>query len=90
MNTYVVCIDSYRVRDAQMFETDKFTHEELLQIDPFAEGMEEHWFDAEVTPYVGIFDAVTEQDACDIAARIYRYDKRILFATKIETGGTVQ
>ncbi len=87
MKTYVVCMDSYRVRDAQMFDTSGFTDEELSQIDPFSAEMEQHWFDAEFTPYIGICNANSEQEACEIAAKMYRYDVRILFATKIETGG---
>lgn len=87
MKTYVVCMDSYRVRDAQMFDTSGFTDEELGQIDPFSAEMEQHWIDAEFTPYIGIFNANSEQEACEIAAKKYRYDVRILFATEIETGG---
>lgn len=87
MNAYVVCMDSYRTRDAQMFETSSFSDEELLKIDPFSKEMEQYWFDAEFTPYIGVFNAETEKEACEMAAKMYRYDVRILFATKIEIGG---
>lgn len=87
MNTYVVCMDEYRIRDAQMFDTSGFSDDELLQIDPFSSKMEKYWFDTEVIPYIGVVVADSEKMACEIAAKMYRYDIRVLYATKIEIGG---
>ncbi len=87
MSKYIVCMDSYRIRDAQMFDTKDFSDDELLHIDPFSAEMDAHWFDAEVTPFIGVFDAQSEQEACEIAAKHYRYDVRILYALEVKTGG---
>lgn len=84
MNTYVICIDSYRTRDTQLFQTGSFSDEELMSINPSSEEMEEYWVDVDFNPYVGIVKAETEEEACELAAKRYRYDVRILFAIKIE------
>ena len=88
VNTYIVCMDSYRVRDAQMFDTKGFSDDELLQMDPFSAEMESRWFDAEVTPFVGVFDAQSEQEACEFAAKYYHYDVRVLYVLEVKTGGS--
>ncbi len=84
MSVYVVCMDPYYVRDAQMLDTKRLTDEELEQADPFSTELENHWFDAEVTHFVGAFHAQSEQEACELAAKQHRYDIRSLFATKVE------
>lgn len=90
MKTYVICMDSYRVRDTQMFDTRSFSDNELLQTDPFDAEMEEYWHDAEVTPYIGVLSAKNEQEACRIAAKEYRYDSRVLYGIEIKIGGDVK
>ena len=86
MDLYVVCMDSYRVRDAQMFNTVGLSDQELLEIDPFDESMEGRWNDMEPTPFIGIVEAESESDACQKAGAEYRYDPRCLFAIKYKTG----
>lgn len=72
------------MRDAQIFETSSFSMEELLRIDPFSLDMEEHWRDAEVTPYIGMFSAENSEKACYKAAKKYRYDPRSLYGIEIK------
>ena len=52
MNVYVVCMDSYYVRDAQMFDPEGLSEKELNETDIFSETMEMHWHDIEVTPFM--------------------------------------
>lgn len=84
MNVYVVCMDSYYVRDAQMFDPEGLSEMELNETDFFSETMEMHWHDIDVTPFVGVVKAISEEEACRSIANRYRYDARCLFATKIE------
>lgn len=86
MDLYIVCMDSYRVRDAQMFDTVGISDQELLEIDPFDESMEGHWHDMEPTPFIGVVEAENESDACQKAGTEYGYDSRCLFAIKYKTG----
>lgn len=88
MDLYVVCMDSYRVRDAQMFNTVGLSDQDLLELDPFDVSMENRWFDMEPTPFIGILEAESESDACKKAGAEYRYDPRCLFAIKCKTGVT--
>ena len=48
-----------------------------------SERVEEHWNDMELTPFIRITEAETEEDACQKIAEQYRYDIRFLLATKI-------
>ena len=43
MDLYIVCMDSYRVRDAQMFDTVGISDQELLEIGPFDENVGMIW-----------------------------------------------
>lgn len=63
MDLYIVCMDSYRVRDAQMFDTVGISDQELLEIDSFDESMAERWHDMEPTPFIGVVKAENESDA---------------------------
>lgn len=85
MKKYIVCMDSYRVRDAQMFNTTGFTDSQLLEIDPFSDEFEDCWHDMELTPFIAVVSAESENEACEIAGRENRYDPRCLFS--IEIGG---
>lgn len=49
----------------------------------FADDLDERWRDMEPNPFIAIVEAVSEDDACRIAAEQYRYDHRCLFAQKI-------
>lgn len=84
MNVYVVCMASYYVRDAQMFNPEELSERELNEVDIFSETMEMHWHDIDVTPFIGVVKAISEEEACCSIANRYRYDARCLFATKIE------
>ena len=86
MDLYIVCMDSYRVRDAQMFDTVGISDQELLEIDSFDESMAERWHDMEPTPFIGVVEAENESDARQKAGTEYRYDPRCLFAIKYKTG----
>ena len=50
MNVYVVCMDSYYVRDAQMFDPEGLSERELNETDIFSETLEMHWHDIDATP----------------------------------------
>lgn len=84
MNVYVVCMDSYYVRDAQMFDPEGLSEMELNETDIFSETMEMHWHDIDATPFIGVVKAISEEEACRSIANRYRYDAMCLFATKIE------
>ena len=83
MNKYVVCMDSYRVRDAQMFDTSGLNDDELLQIDPFSKEQESHWNDMDPTPFIAVVEAETDEEACLSAGKSNGYDPRCLFAIQI-------
>lgn len=87
MDPYVVCMDEYYLRDAQMFDTEDMSDEELNDIDLYDIEHENCWHDTSVRPYVGTFWADSEEQACQIAADEKRYDKRVLYAEKIDIKG---
>lgn len=78
---YVVCMDSYWVRDAQMIDVSDV--EDINDINTFADDMDERWRDMEPNPFIAVVGAATEADACRIAAAQFRYDHRCLYAQKI-------
>ncbi|MCI8389074.1 MAG: hypothetical protein HFE63_11510 [Clostridiales bacterium] len=86
---YVVCMSSAHVRDTQMLDTNSFSDKELSQMDPFSQETEAFWHDMSVTPFIGVFVAKDEQEACDMAAKAYHYDVRSLYANEIEIGNSV-
>lgn len=90
MKIYVVCMDSYRLRDTQMFDTSGFSDDEILQIAPFSPEMENYWRDAEVTPYIGVFSGKNSEDACKKAGKEHGYDPRALFGIEINIGGNAK
>ena len=83
MKTYLVCMDSHYVRDAQVFRTENYSEEELNQIDIHSEHEENSWRDAEITPYIDIVQAHDEDEACRMVAQRCRYDEKCLYATDI-------
>lgn len=78
---YVVCMDSYWVRDAQMIDVSDV--EDINDIDTCADDIDERWKDMEPNPFIAVVEAASEDDACRIAAAQYRYDHRCLYAQKI-------
>ena len=78
---YVVCMDSYWVRDAQMIDVSDV--EDINNINTFANDLDDRWRDIEPTPFIAVIEAASGDDACKIAAEQYRYDHRCLFAQKI-------
>lgn len=77
---YVVCMDSYWIRDAQMFDTSGIMDEDLDELDPSAEEHECRWHDIEPNPFIGLVRASSEEHACSIAGSQFRYDPRCLYA----------
>lgn len=86
---YVVCMNSDHVRDTQMLDTSSFSDKELSQMDSFSQEIEAFWHDMNVTPFIGVFIAKDEQEACEMAAKAYCYDVRSLYANEIEIGGGI-
>lgn len=78
---YVVCMDSYGVRDAQMIDVSDV--EDINDINTFSDDQDERWKDMEPNPFIAVVEAASEDDACRIAAAQYRYDHRCLYAQKI-------
>lgn len=78
---YVVCINSYWVRDAQMIDVSDI--EDINDINTFADDVDKRWKDIEPNPFIAVVEASSEDDACRIAAAQYRYDHRCLYAQKI-------
>ena len=83
MNTYVICMDSAWVRDAEMFDIVGMTNEELMNVDMCNTDNECRWHDMAPTPFIAIISAENEEEACKKAAVEKRYDPRCLFAIKI-------
>lgn len=81
LDKYVVCMDSYWVRDAQMIDVSDV--EDINNINTFANDLDDRWRDMEPTPFIAVIEAASEDDACRIAAEQYRYDHRCLYAQKI-------
>ena len=81
-NQYVVCMDSNYVRDAQMIDTKAMSQEEFENIDWLSCEMEHNWHDMAPTPFIGIVEAESEDEAIAIAAEKYRYDERCLYVAK--------
>ncbi len=81
MKTYIVCMDPFYVRDAQMFRTDHFTEDELDEVSIYNE--DDHWCDMEPIPFIGITMAENEHEACHIIGTEKRYDPKCLYATDI-------
>ena len=78
---YVVCMDSYWERNAQMIDVSDV--EDINNINTFANDLDDRWRDIEPTPFIAVIEAASGDDACKIAAEQYRYDHRCLFAQKI-------
>lgn len=83
MNTFVVCMDSSWVRDAEMFDLVGLTDVELADIDMCDTENEDRWHDMEPTPFIAVIKAEGEVEACRMAAIEMRYDPRCLFAIKV-------
>ena len=83
MNTYVICMDSVWVRDSEMFDIVGLTDEELTDIDMCGTDNEGRWHDMELTPFIAVIKAESEEEACKKAATQMRYDPRCLFAIKV-------
>lgn len=83
MKLYVVCIDPYYVRDAQLLKTDELTDDQLENESIFSNDLERYWVDIEPTPYVCTLEAGSSDEARKIASERYRYDIRCLFAQEI-------
>lgn len=78
---YVVCMDDYYVRDAQLLDTSNLSNTEFETIiNQETDGL---WKDMEPVPFIAIIEASSEDEACQKAAAQKHYDKRCLFAIKI-------
>lgn len=84
MKLYVVCMDSYWIRDAQMFDTKDLNDEQLSALDPFSDENTDRWYDTEPTAFIGMIMAESEEIACRMIAVKYRYDYRQLYAFPAE------
>jgi hypothetical protein len=78
--TYVVCLDSSYIRDAQMFKAEELSDEEFFEADRYDEEHENYWCDCEPDVFVAVVGATSEEDACRIAGEKRRYDPRTLYA----------
>ena len=62
-----------------MLDTSSFSDKELSQVDPFNQEIEAFWHDMNVTPFIGVFVAKDEQEACEIAAK-----ELLMFLARLE------
>lgn len=83
MPKFVVCMDSFYVRDCQMFDSEGMSEEQFENIDPHGEEGEKHWHDMEPNPYIDAVTAENEAEACKIAGEEQGYDPRTLFAIQV-------
>ncbi|MEY8389815.1 hypothetical protein D3Z47_02105 [Lachnospiraceae bacterium] len=83
MNTYVVCMDSVWVRNAEMFDIAGLADEELTGIDMCGTDNDRRWHDMEPVPFTAVMKAEVEEEACKKAAAEMRYDSHSLFAIKV-------
>lgn len=79
MNVFVVCLDSYWVRDTQMFDARGLSEDELDNLDMCSEANLDRWHDTDPCPFVGIVTAASEAEACKKAGAEHGYDPRSLF-----------
>ena len=63
--------------------SEEIKEEDINDINSFANDLDDRWRDMEPMPFIAVIEAVSEDDACRIAAEQYRYDHRCLFAQKI-------
>ena len=84
MRKCVVCMNSHYLRDSQMFDPSDLSDEEFENVDVHDEMMDGHWHDIEPSAFIGIFEAINEDMACQIAGKKRRYDSRTLFAIEIQ------
>ena len=80
--TYVVCIDESYLRDTQYFNAEDLSDEEFEES---GNGLdtENCWCDVGLNAFVDIVSAGSNEDACEIAAEKWGYDKRTMFATEV-------
>lgn len=74
--SFVVCINSSYIRDAQMFAS---ANKNIAEDDDIYEN-DKDWIDVSITGYIGIFHAETEEEALALASKSSGYEKAILFA----------
>lgn len=82
MDTYVVCMDSVWIRNAEMFDTVGLDVSGI-GFDMLGEEHESRWHEMEPTPFIAVVKAENEKEACKKAAVEMRYDPRCLFAIKV-------
>ena len=78
--TYVVCLDSSYIRDAQLFKPEKLSDEEFFEADLYDEKYESCWCDCDPDAFIAVVSAASADDACRIAGAKRRYDPRTLYA----------
>lgn len=83
-NIYIVCMHDSLVRDAQILDLSKVSDEALYDHEISSVALEDFWFDADITPFIGVYNALTELEACQKAAKERKYDIKSLFAIKVD------
>lgn len=82
--TYVVCVNSSYVRDAQIYNPTVVIDEQFQEIDPFDNIDDEQWCDADIDAFVAIVTANSELEACKKAGNANDYNPKCLYAIKID------
>ena len=80
---YVVCMNEEYVRDSEMLDTSGLSDDEFNDIDFTSCEIDDLWHDMEPNPFIAIVEAASEEEACQKAAELKRYDRRCLYAIKI-------
>ena len=83
MPKFIVCMDSFYVRDCQMFDSEGMSDEQFEAIDSHGEDGEQYWHDMAPNPYIDTVIAENEIEACKIAGKEHRYDPRTLFGIQV-------
>jgi len=84
---YAVCVNPHFVRDAQLFNTQNMSDEEVQQADTSDRSYEPDWNDfGEPAPFVAVVAAENAEEACKKAAEDYNHDHRVLFAEEMLRG----
>lgn len=80
---YAVCIDESYIRDAQYFNPEELSDDEMSEMDIHGIDGDSYWECICPNAFIGIVSATSEEEAVRRASEEYGYDQRVLYAVRV-------